>query len=368
MQNANLIVLGAGFAGLSTAFKALSYTSSIHIIHKGHPTSAVPGGLINYAAGRKANPVWRATTCYPKAMEMLEQLSEFNGKPLYTNEGVFRPALAEDLAEFFQKAPQHEMWSETNADSPWISWLDEQEADFYPYKLPYNGGLWLPKASTFHGQSLIDGWIKYLEHRGVTFTNVSDEEYSVDTENKVIQTSSESFSYNHLVVATGDHLPAWLNFDWARLHPVKGELMVIKTKKVVPHTFGISGLGYLSVLDDHTVAVGSTYEHNFQDLSATDDGRRRLWEKFDLITQGYFPDAQEDYMWAGIRASTPNRVPLAGTFNEIPDVYLNMGYGSKGLIYSAYVSELVCREIFNSESIPEEISVKRFDRFRDDNA
>jgi len=74
LQHFDLVILGSGIAGLSTAFSAVPFVSSIAVINKGEPTSAFPGGLINYATGRKANPVWRATETFPQAIETLTDI------------------------------------------------------------------------------------------------------------------------------------------------------------------------------------------------------------------------------------------------------------------------------------------------------
>jgi hypothetical protein len=60
------------------------------------------------------------------------------------------------------------------------------------------------------------------------------------------------------------------------------------------------------------------------------------------------------------------KVVVVGVFHEYPDIYMNMSYGSKAYIYSRYCSELLMEEIFEGKDVPEDIHVRRFNRFRDD--
>jgi glycine/D-amino acid oxidase-like deaminating enzyme len=360
LQHFDLVILGSGIAGLSTAFSAVPFVSSIAVINKGKPTSAFPGGLINYATGRKANPVWRAIETFPQAIETLTDI-EYETKTSFLHQnGVFRPALTQDMRQFFIETLQRDEWP----DETWIEWIDDSNDIDYPYPLEF-GGLWLPKGCTIDGEQLIKSYTQFLStHEKISFFQI-DEEPKVDPQNHTLNFDQKKFSFDKMVIASGSDVPSFMDFDWHRVHPVKGQLIEFETPSPIQHSYSLSALGYVAVLGKQRAVMGSTYEHQFDDLSLTEKATTTLKEKLNRITGNSLP-FKVTQQWSGVRGSAPNRLPIVGVFHEYPDIYMNMSYGSKAYIYSRYCSELLMEEIFEGKVVPEDIHVRRFNRFRDD--
>jgi len=70
--------------------------------------------------------------------------------------------------------------------------------------------------------------------------------------------------------------------------------------------------------------------------------------------------------WAGVRASTPDKMPIIGPHKTVKNLYLLAGLGSKGLLYSAYLADMLIQNITGSSKesesgiIAEEVHIKRY--------
>ncbi|MEX2584889.1 MAG: FAD-dependent oxidoreductase, partial [Balneolaceae bacterium] len=90
----DLIILGAGIAGLSVAAAARKAGLKTVVIDRAKPGSGASGawmGLLNPATGRRAKKAWQAETALQATLELFEEVQNDTGETFYWNNGVIRP-------------------------------------------------------------------------------------------------------------------------------------------------------------------------------------------------------------------------------------------------------------------------------------
>ena len=55
--------------------------------------------------------------------------------------------------------------------------------------------------------------------------------------------------------------------------------------------------------------------------------------------------------WAGIRCATPSRLPSLGPLENVPNVWVSSGMGSRGLSFAALCAELLAARL-HGEPLP----------------
>lgn len=168
---------------------------------------------------------------------------------------------------------------------------------------------------------------------------------------------------------TGEYAPdASFEALWKEelgLHKVKGQTLLMESKKSVDLPFSVSKVGYLaplsmaSALDrkergaeapDHIV-VGSTFEHDFDSLAPDEKGRLRLLDIAESILPGLSHLSHAVKGWAGVRVHhPPDREPVIRRHPSFSTVLAFTGFGSKGLLTIPLEAERLAVELVNERA------------------
>ena len=112
-------ILGAGFAGLSTAYYLIHHSKGRVVIDlfDPHPigggTSGLSAGLLHPFHGRKAERVWNADTLLKATHTLITESSKGMGRPVVTSRGLLRPATTPLQIANYKKA------ASLNTDTEW---------------------------------------------------------------------------------------------------------------------------------------------------------------------------------------------------------------------------------------------------------
>lgn len=360
MATYDYAILGAGLAGLSIAHQLQKNEKSVLLIDPNGPGGGASGavaGLVNPAAARRAKMSWNAEACVEAIHQNLKLLqSLYPEQKLYHATGILRPAITEELAEFFQRSLTEYPWPKN-----WISWLSSEETETVnPDIAPNFGGLFIHSGLTVYMKRYTETYLEYLMDQGVVFWEEQTVYQPESDGYRLLNKHKKSAFAKRIIFCTGSNtndFPEWQNVT---LHSVKGELATFKLSEEPAWDHALSALGYVTRYGENELVTGSTYDHHFENLAPTEEGIKQLTQKLGNMLPEISGEAEVTERWAGVRSSTPNRLPVIGQHPEIPNMFIYTGMGSKGLLFSEYVAHIFVNYLLTGSEIPEDLDVGRF--------
>lgn len=352
-------ILGAGLAGISLAYELSKENASVCIIDPhgvASGASGVPLGLVNPATGRYASKSWEAEQCYVKILANLELIQSSSPVQFYKQTGVLRPAMEEKIVSRMKENFISQDWPDG-----WIEWKNEDEIKkFRPGLTCVGGGVWLPIGLTVDISIYLKSFADYIAQQSVH--QIYNEKYSIEKRKNLWElnfTTSSSIKARNLVFATGSSIILSRYWKDLPIHPVKGQLATLEPESPLSFSHAISARGYMTSMDAAQFVVGSTYEHSFDDESTDEEGLEYLLGKFKKVLPQLHDNSNVVHQWAGVRASTPNRMPILGEHPSYQNMFVFAGLGSKGLLYSGYLAECLKNYLLERKELPEEVSIGR---------
>lgn len=358
-------IFGAGIAGTAIANELTKRGKKVLLVdpHVSETSAGPPAALVNPATGKRAKMGWNAHECLPALRTVIEELQEFdNSKPLISDTGVIRPAIDEKLAENFRDALHKYDWPEG-----WIRWMDKDEVmAFNPKIAPNEGALFLDVGFTVFVDRYQQTIRRYLRAHGVDCVYESAR-YHPKNENSgflIRFENGKEAESEHVVVAAGHQTPFFEDWEYLPLHRVKGQIVHFEADHDLDWECGTSAMGYSLRRGKRGLIVGSTYEHNFEDLSTSEEAYQRIIGKLKKMYPSLVDKVQKKDQMAGVRVTTPNRLPVIGRHPEHQNLCIYTAMGSKGFLFSHYVAGLLADHLTKENEIPEELSTSRFaDKF-----
>jgi glycine/D-amino acid oxidase-like deaminating enzyme len=353
LQNYRFTILGAGLAGLSLS-AVFSHRSIPHVLIDtslvGSGASGTPAGLLNPAAAQKARFQTSAPSCMDAFVQLFDIVSRTKDcSSVILSPHILRPAMDQTLASNFRKSIEKGGWP-----NHWVNWLNESEVMSYG-NIPSSGGMFINRGLAVD----IRAWTKLLcEYTTSEYASViqnTDYELERTGLGYFISTSSVAINSEIIIDCTGSSNRFKSHLRW---HSVKGQTRVVQPRQSVNLKTAVSGYGYV-VKRNHELILGSTYEHLFTDDRASVDKDEYLLGKAAMVTDEKLESDQITERWAGIRVSTPDRLPAIGSLPMEPNFHFIVGLGSKGLYYSAWVANLLADHLLHEKVIPAEYQVLR---------
>ena len=361
MPDFDAAVFGAGIAGTAIVNELRKQGQSVLMVDPNVSEEAPgpPGALVNPATGRRAKLTWQAKKCYDALREQIKDICAVTGrKDLIAETGVIRPAISEDLAENFKDAFTKYDWPEG-----WIEWLEEKDIrGMNPHVAENHGGIHVKSGYTVFVDNYQNAYRTYLRLKGVE-CKYEAAHYKQDPKNNqfIIQfESGEQLTAGKVIMAIGYKIRENADWDFLPLNFVKGQIVHFEAEKPLEWEHAISARGYSIRRGERELTVGSTYEHNFENLDTNEKSYDQILKKLDLMLPKLTGKVKKLAQMAGVRVTTQNRLPVIGEHPEISDMFVYTGMNSKGFLFSHYVGELLADYILNGTDIPAELTVERF--------
>jgi glycine/D-amino acid oxidase-like deaminating enzyme len=320
-----IAILGAGLCGLAAAWMLKSRIQDnceitlFDPLPVGKGTSGIAAGLLHPFVGLNAKLNPEGFEGFAATKELLAVSAKCLGKPVAECSGFLRIACDPEQQLNFRKTaekyPEH------------VDWVEDQPGIFIRsaltvYMADYLMGLWM--ACEKQGTKLIQQKVTSL---------------------------AELDSFDQIVVTMGADSTTLPELSEVPIRRTKGQLFEI-SKKVELSCPLNHQLYYLMSKDRNNIIVGSTYEKQFV------DGAPDIEVAKELLLPKFLPafkDSEIIACRAGVRGSTPNRLPLIKQINQ--KCWLLAGMGSRGLLYHAlYAKKLEVRifQAFFTTEITEE--------------
>ena len=365
-------ILGAGLAGLTLA-KELSEISGAKILIVdpngiAGGASGSPIGLVNPATGRFATKSWKAEEAVNAIKENLREIAEHYSEKFYSADGVIRPAMDAKIARRMKENIDSTDWPKG-----WCEWLEEVEIkERFPNLTCKDGGVWVSEGVTVAIPIYLKALAQKLKKDGVDI--VTNKKYHLVKRTSSIEAGSNpkklnwticfenEYEYNveHLVGTAGIKTKEFDFWKDLPLHPIKGQVAVFECNENFPYKSAVSALGYFASLDQKTFVAGSTYEHKFDHEQTDEKGLSYIQDRLFRV----MPELKENIklidQWSGVRASTPDRMPVIGPHQLLKNCSVFAGLGSKGLLYSSLLAKELANHLVNNDKLSEEISIARF--------
>lgn len=330
-----IAILGAGFSGLATAWNLLQLQSSTQRIEItlfdpkgiGGGASGVAAGLMHPYVGAHAKLNWEGVNGVLATQRLLDVASKAVESCVSTSTGLLRIAISEQQTKnFLQCANNYED----------VAWLDILECQNLVSGIAPYPGILIKSALTINSMLYLKGLWKACEAKGATL------------ELTAIRTLEELNEFDLIIVAMGAASASLPELSHLKITPVKGQVLeFIWPNQLPPLTTSLSSQGYIVMNPGNATCIaGATYEREFlTEGPVLEIAKQEILPKassiFPKIT--HFPIIE---CRSGIRASTPDHLPIVKRVNE--KCWVISGMGSKGLLYHALCAERLSQEIIST--------------------
>lgn len=314
-KSPDLLVIGAGAAGLWTAWKAVNAGLSVTVMEKGRVGDGASGGLLGALMPHRPSQ-WTASKQFQlealtRLASEIEALEDVSGVSCgYRRCGRLMPVDSE------RRLDEHRNWQQAaaqnwrGADARWEI-LDSLPAPWDGMMAPALAYDFDSLSARVNPRGLLAALAAGVRARGgaiVEGAGVNDV-MSLQAGHVVVAAGHDSFG-----LLEGAGLPG---MGWG----VKGEAVLLRPARPLPPDMPIlyRGGAYVIVHDNGLVAAGSTSERDFADAEPSPAEAARLIADAASLCPA-LAGAELVESWAGIRPRAAGRQPLVGPLPGNPRI------------------------------------------------
>ena len=346
-QNIDFLLVGQGLAGSVLSYHLLEQGSSVRILnttqHRASASQAA-AGLYNPITGRKMVKTWRADALFAYLEAFYTEVEQRLSIPFFHPMPIYRP---------FLSVEEQNDWS-AQADNisfaPYVRQVT-LSSTYGQVVQDTLGGLLLRRCGYLEVPTLLSAYREFLSERKVYQEAIFDPKWLTIHQDYVAYGPWKARKMIFCDGVSAQHHPF---FRWLPFRPVKGEMLLIKTRREIPV---IVNRGVFVIPQGKTAKVGATYAH--QDLTATptEEGRQTLVQKLDqLLALPY----QIINQWAGVRPATQDRRPFVGQHPVHEPLAIFNGFGTKGVSLAPYFAQHFVHCLAKNQPVDEAVNVRRF--------
>ncbi|ENW22073.1 5-methylaminomethyl-2-thiouridine methyltransferase [Acinetobacter haemolyticus] len=322
-----IAIIGAGIAGLSTAWAFAQRGHQITIYEQNEPLSGASGNplaLLN----PKLCPI-------EQAHEHLMTLSWQHALNFYARFKAFRAIQVEQMAlknpdELLQLAEQYPDQVLTTHESDEIRPQTE-----FPC-------LTLQQAGAVAPHQLRD---EILQHPNIAVKKAKVSRLnSIGTQTKLWQDQHHLATADHVIVCCAKQSAALFD-HYPVLKPIRGQVSWVKnTNQALSLEQAYSYGGYCMQLDSSQLILGASFYPNRDDTEVLLEDHVHNYQLIHSIFPTYAEQLSATDTWQGrasVRAQTLDYFPLVGKIQNDPSIYTFAGLGSKGFLFAPLCSEIL---------------------------
>jgi gamma-glutamylputrescine oxidase len=350
--NCDVTIIGAGLAGLSTAYWLSKKDPSLSIIvvdqgKIGHGASGRNAGFITcgstehfsrmtaaYGEG-KAEGIWKFTEYNHNLMleefgrEKLEELCE------YRKLGSWTLAATDHEVEVTKATV-----AALQAKGVNVEWKDEA----YPGTEGFHGGAFYADDGEIHPLKYL--WQLALQTGDGVDVMENAEVFGIDEEEEslVVRTNKKRIKTDAVVLCTN----AWSEqlFPWFKdkVSPTRGQIIVTEpVGHFLQPSYCSFVLDYFRQLVDGRVLIGGFRNVDVErEVGFSDEVNPIIHDKLEGFLNEHFPTlrgARIDYRWSGVMGFSADGYPLVGSLSEDPRIFYNVGFTAHGLGFTFATGE-----------------------------
>lgn len=353
MPSYDVVIAGAGIAGACAAL-ALSQDREVLVLEADEPAAGASGaaaGLVNPLMGRKAKAVWRIEEALTGFMNTL---ADVGAQALFQDCGVLRPTVEEKQVQFFQDA--------LAGHGDYAEWLpDEAVRERFPDVQTCGGALWIPRGGAIDVGAFVRAVLAAAQRRGATVRTGSRvtgwEEGAASVRINVGGDEGErTVAARRLILAIGYGYTAHPAIEALGLHAVKGQTVRVRRPDGLGPLCPMSGRGYI-VPDGDTLIMGSSYDHDFDDLAPSPEATTYIRKKTARMVPAV-AEAEVLDVRAGVRVyADDSNLPLLGPLPDHARTWAFTALGSKGLLTAPHIARGLPAYLNDPADIPAALRV-----------
>ncbi len=332
------LIIGQGLAGTALGLELETAGVDFVVADPGSDSSAscVAAGLINPITGQRWAKTWQIDTLLPLAAATFARWEQRLGLPLWRNLTLRRRFHDDTERKFVRERVC------AGRLLPYAKIFDESANELVP-----------PGAQVRLPAFLLAATQRWRAQGRMRECAVRDGDLHFFSDH--VMWRHEKFS--SVILATGASPLTVHFFGNARLVPAKGEIITIRTQQPVFNENEALLAGHWLVPESANMArVGATYERGAADVLTNSipaeliDSARHL---------SGCPNVTVTSHEAGVRLTTPDRLPVAGWHPENKRLGLCLGLGSKGTLFAPWLAQHWVRHLTLGEPFPREVSPAR---------
>ncbi len=323
-----IAIVGAGLAGLALAIECKKATPQSQIMlfdpQKAENRTSALAQLLYPFAGLYCKLNWEGEKSFNRSISLLNETQNFTQKKFFNPVKLLKTAHTPKQVESFKEAAKKYL-----------------EVEFTPHTDYGLAGVWISNAIQIEAVEYLNA----LEMRCFSLGIVLQSTYFID---------SMKEEFDHVIYASG--YACQKLFPNLKLSLLKGQALILKRPDdfSLDYNLLIHQLHILPSFDQQSVYVGNTFERDPIDFNPNRQvALELLWP--DLIQ--YFPMFSKNDLIevkSGIRLNAPSRLPMISRLDSKTWVF--SAFGSKGLLYHAYLSELLAKHLDNpDQQLPKEV-------------
>lgn len=350
IRHYDVIILGGGIAGLSTAVSLGRRGKRVLVIEKksicGRASRASAGILDPFFEAISQSPLLalslHAFYAYPALIRDLTRQTQTAVDFQRTGMLAIALTVAEEKVLFRRFQWQKKL------NLP-VRWLDTQELRSLEPSLheKCRAAIFYATVGRVHPGKLMDALESLAEKSGVKkvvwFQNVS----LIVKQSTVygVKIGREKFWAPYVINATG----CWAGNQVSPalrlpVQPVRGQLLMIRAPFGVRRILHGAHGGYLVPWGKQDYVLGSTVERVGYRPYPTLRGKASILRAVGRMI-GKIREARVVRSWAGLRPCTPDHLPVIGPSSKIHGLYHATGYCRSGILLGPYVGELLAQAV-----------------------
>ncbi len=339
-KTVDTLIAGGGIAGLLLARELRARHRRVMVVDdiaaKGAWSAAV--GLLNPVRGQRYTIAWRAREAFAAAREVYGSLALSENQPWIARDLPIRRYFKNDSERELLRARRDAI----GASGFWI----------HEIASPRRG-------IEIHGGAIVDAAAAVtalraeLQQAGAwSAGRAREEELAFDGRN----VAWRNIVARRLVLAggAGDIGHPWLG--GLALRAVKGESLVARIPGL-PAAFALAGALHLAPRPDGAWICGGTKSPDCNDTQITTAARDELSA---FLNEAVGTRWEIIARMAGVRAASPDRLPIAGELPDRRGVFVLNGFGSQGVAYGPWIARLLAARMTTGAEMPREIAIGRF--------
>lgn len=338
----DFLIIGAGLAGLSLAFKLEEKGLSFKIIDRGSllTSSGIAGGLINPVTGKNFKITWKFPELIEPAISFYQNLES----KLQTK--FFRK---HDILRFLRNPAEKSAFNEA-LNQPEIANFLSDEARL-PDGFIESELIKITSSYALDCPHFTETARKYFQDRIIisefNFEQINFKSASLQYQNE---------EYQRLILASGYEAAEFMDVNFRN---AKGEILTLdipdlKTENIISFT------EFLLPYKNH-FKLGATYSWDELNCQPTEENKEKLLISLQSICNLPYKIIKHD---AAVRPIVCGQKPVLGKFTPKPLTYALNGLGSKGALYAPYTADMLIEHIIQSRPIETaldlEIRIKKY--------
>jgi glycine oxidase len=352
VKNYDVLVVGAGLIGSSIALELASQKLQVALLDRQQP-----GREASWAAAGMLSPgpdAPEALPLVPLAKESLRLYPDFVSS-IEEASGYRVAFVREGALEIFHDsdgAAKRDRLLAEYAELGLIGAVISPEAAraSEPALNPsVNAIAWLPGEATVDPRQLLEAAIAAAKNSGVAIlTSQSVTSVLAESGVSIVVANGQKISAGNVVIAAGSFCGS-IGQDTARgaigmaryapTHPVRGQMIAMRSKKVKLKKVLRSGHGYIVPRTDGRIIAGSTLENVGFNRETTPEGLRKILDAAIALAPG-LADAEIVETWAGLRPGTPDHLPIIGP-TDVPGLLIATGHYRNGILLAPATAKLI---------------------------